>query len=138
MFDLDLDKIEDLPRGISAGDYVLTVKHAQLKETKNKDGLYISVEFVTEKGLRHWENFNIQNKSEVAQKIGQGQLKAFLKAAKFQGTKLNDVNLMLGLKVLAKIVIKDEGSYGKNPRVTSYKEVSGEAEVIAKAADPFV
>lgn len=127
MFDINFDEVEDLSSGLAAGKHVLTVTAAELKETKAKTGMYIKVEFTAENGQKHWENFNIQNPNEKAQKIGLGQLKAFAKAAKFPGTRLNDVNAMIGLKVEAEIKLVDEPGYGKQPRVKSYKEVSGEA-----------
>lgn len=136
MFNLDLDSIEEFSGGIQAGTHVLTVTKAELKETKAKTGMYIKVEFTNENNQKHWENYNIQNPNEMAQKIGLSQLKSFLKAAKFSGTKLNDVNAMLGLKVEAKIKVTDDPKWGEQKSITGYKPVSGAAEI--KGQDPFV
>lgn len=136
MFDLDLNEIEDVSSGLAIGDHLLTVTAAELKETKNKDGMYIKVEFTAENKQKHWEMFNIQNKNPKAQQIGLSQLKLFLKSAGFQGTKLNDVNAMLGLKVVATIKHTTSAEYGVQSRVKSYKQVVG-AQKIA-GSDPFV
>lgn len=135
MFDLDLDSIEDTSGGISVGEHVLTVAKAELKETKKPGGLYIKVEFNADNGQKHWENFNIQNSNPEAERIGKGQLKAFLKAAGYTGKNLNDVNSLLGLKVLAKIKATKDTGYGEGRGVSSYKSVR--ASAIA-GSDPFV
>lgn len=135
MFDLNLDEIEDVSGGIAPGTHVLTVVKAELKETKARTGTYIKVEFKAENNQRHWENYNITNPNEQAQKIGRGQIKAFLKAAGYTEARFDDVNKMLGLKVKAKIKATKDTGYGEGRAITSYASV-GDAEV--KGADPFV
>lgn len=134
MFDLDLDAIEDVGGGLSVGEHVLTVTGAELKETKKPGGLYIKVEFTAANSQKHWENFNIKNSNPDAERIGKGQLKAFVKAAGFTGKNLNDVNSLLGLKVLAKIKATPDTGYGVGRAVSSYKSVAADAMA---GNDPF-
>lgn len=138
MIDLDMNDIEDVTGGIATGEQVLTVTGAELKETRAGTGLYIKVEFTAANNQKHWENYNIKNPNQVAEKIGKSQLKNFLLAAGYQGTKIDDVNKFLGLKVLAKIKVTPDTGYGEGRAISSYKKVQASAALVAGGADPFV
>lgn len=137
MFDFNLDDIEDTTGGLAPGDHTLTVTGAGVKETITPGGYYIKVEFTADNNQKHWENFNIINKNPEAERIGKGQLKSFLKAGGYKGSNFNDVNAMLGLKVIAKIKITKDTGYGEGRGVSSYKSVKADGGAVA-GADPFV
>lgn len=136
MFELDLDQIEDIRSGIPAGAHEFTITKAELVETKSKKGLMYKLEFRAESGLRHWENYNIQNESEQAQKIGRGQFKALLTAAKYPESKVSDVNKLIGLKFIGVIKINNDEKYGEQRSFSSYKPSKGAS--IAAGSDPFI
>ncbi len=74
---------------LPAGMYHGVVTRTQLKDTKDKTGMYLEVEFdITHPGefgnRKFWDRFNIQNKSAEATRIGKEQLSDLAKAAGLQ------------------------------------------------------
>jgi hypothetical protein len=69
---------------IPDGEYVLKALDAEEKETSRGDGSYIKAKFEVVKGEYAgrllWQNFNINNPSEKAQRIGRQQLVAWATA----------------------------------------------------------
>lgn len=69
---------------IPEGDYTLKALEAEEKETSRGDGSYIKVKYEVVKGEYAgrllWQNFNINNPSEKAQRIGRQQLVAWATA----------------------------------------------------------
>lgn len=69
---------------IPEGEYVLKALEAEEKETSRGDGSYIKAKFEVVKGEHAgrllWQNFNINNPSEKAQRIGRQQLVAWATA----------------------------------------------------------
>ena len=69
---------------VPAGEYVLKALEAEEKQTAKRDGSYISVKFEITKGEYAgrfiWQNFNINNPSEKAQRIGRQQIVAWAAA----------------------------------------------------------
>ena len=69
---------------IPEGEYVLKALDAEEKATSKGDGSYIKVKFEVVKGEHAgrllWQNFNINNPSEKAQRIGRQQLVAWATA----------------------------------------------------------
>lgn len=70
---------------VPAGEYTLKALEAEEKPTKSGDGSYIAVKFEICKGeyegRKVWANFNINNPSEKAQKIGRQQIVSWATAA---------------------------------------------------------
>ena len=66
------------------GEYILKALEAEEKETSRGDGSYIKAKFEVVRGEYAgrllWQNFNINNPSEKAQKIGRQQLVAWATA----------------------------------------------------------
>lgn len=69
---------------IPEGEYTLKAVEAEEKDTTKGDGSYIKVRFEVAKGEYAgrllWQNFNINNPSEKAQRIGRQQLVAWATA----------------------------------------------------------
>lgn len=69
---------------IPEGEYILKAVDAEEKETSRGDGSYIKAKFEVVKGEHTgrllWQNFNINNPSEKAQRIGRQQLVAWATA----------------------------------------------------------
>lgn len=119
---LDLTSVSEST--IDAGEYVITVESAEVKETKAGDGEYIKCVFETEKGQKIFHNFNIKNKNEKATQIGLSQLKTFMRVAgKADPNTLGGVGELLGLKCKAKVKI-EENDFGVQPRITTFKAIA--------------
>ncbi len=88
---IDFSKIEDTDDfgQIPPGTYKVIVEAAEYKATKAGNGHYMAVTFACQdpavSGRKVWENFNLQNASEKAQKIGLGQFKRFCAAIGITG-----------------------------------------------------
>lgn len=112
---------------LPAGPYMTQVSNAEVKTTKAGNGRYISVELeVTEpkafSGRKVWDNFNIQNPSEDATKIGKANLKGFMVAAGHKNPDvLRDVNELIGLRVVATLIIKKDPNWGEGNQVKKYE-----------------
>ena len=87
-FGFDVEEVEvDEPRDykpIPAGEYKLQALEAEEKETAKKNGTYIKVKFEVVNGSHSgryiWSNFNINNPSDIAQRIGRQQVVAWATA----------------------------------------------------------
>ena len=67
------------------GEYTLKATDCELKKTKSGEGAYLSVTFEVVKpsafnGRKVWQNFNIHNPSDKAQKIGREQVSGWARA----------------------------------------------------------
>ena len=74
---------------VPAGEYILQVTSAELKQTKSGTGLMVNVCFdiigPEYQGRKIFQNFNIRNDNTVAENIGKQQLKALTVAAGITG-----------------------------------------------------
>lgn len=125
-------------QGVAPGEYPVTARSAEVKPTKDNTGLYLKVEFVLDNGQKLWHNFNIRNKSEVAQQIGLGQLKAFLKVSGYQ-TPDNLANISDIINLQCSVKVKTESNdYGEQSRITLFKPIASAAPAAAPATgSPF-
>ena len=109
---------------VPAGDYVLNVEDAEVRETKAGTGEYISVQFNIIKGeyegRKIFTMFNIKNPNQKAVDIGLSQLKSLLLAANASSFQLKSVAELLGLTIKAKVAIKSSTEYGDQNVVKSY------------------
>lgn len=135
MLDLDLSKVEESGGDIAPGEYVVTVKKAEVKDTKAGDGQYINVMFVAKGGGAIFHMFNIKNKNEKATQIGLGQLKTFLKVSGLDPTRLSDVSTLEGASCVVRVALQKDQEGNERPRITSFKE-NKEAKA-EKEANPF-
>ena len=95
------------------GDYILKALEAEEKETSRGDGSYIKAKFEVVRGEYAgrllWQNFNINNPSEKAQKIGRQQLVAWATACGKPDA--DDTDKLLEKPFKASVVI-EEGRNG--------------------------
>ncbi len=132
MFDFKLDEIEDVsfdlvPKGI----YEVQVEKAEVKDTNDGEGKYISVELtiVGEEcnGRKIFDIFNVVNKSEKAENIGKGFLKQLIVASGADIEVFTDAEQLVGLEMNAQVAIKKgSGDYEDRNEIKKY---------IAQAAD---
>lgn len=114
---------------LPAGDYELQCVSAELKDTKNKAGQYISCSFNVVNhdkytGRKVFTNFNINNPNEKAQQIGLGQLKSFIKSS---NGKIEDVGKsvpesLVNLMAKASVKIKKDDKYGDKNEISYFKK----------------
>ena len=126
---------------LPAGEYVIRLNEANVKNTKNNDGKYLDCLFeVCQEngsfvGRKIWGLFNFENKSRVATNIGIGQLKAFCRvsrgelAADEQFT-MNHIQEGLGAPFVAKLKITKD----INPQ-NNQETVKNEIAIFVSAFD---
>lgn len=96
-----------LPPGV----YVMTISRVQSKETNDKTGVYVEVEFDIQSppefgNRKFWDRFNIINKSQKAQQIGREGFADLAKACGIHGV-INDDQEILGKTVQGRLRVKD-------------------------------
>lgn len=124
--DTDIDKLDgtgpDLEQArhyelIPVDWYLVEITGAEVKETRNKQGMMLVAEFtiICDKyaGRKVWSNFNILNSSEKAQEIGQRELGRMLKALGYdEKERFSNENNLLGQMLEIRIEIeKGDGNY---------------------------
>jgi hypothetical protein len=125
---------------IPEGDYILKAMDAEEKATSRGDGSYIKVKYEVVKGEHAgrllWQNFNINNPSEKAQRIGRQQIVAWATAC--GKPNVDDTDKLLGKPFAATVVI-EPGTGGYKPsnkiKVFLFEQVA-EAPAPAKKAPP--
>ena len=108
---------------IPEGEYVLKALDAEEKTTSKGDGSYIKVKFEVAKGEYSgrllWQNFNINNPSEKAQRIGRQQLVAW--AAACGKPDADDTDKLLDKPFRADVTIeKGTGGYSDSNRIKAF------------------
>ena len=121
---------------IPEGEYTLEAIEAEDKVTKDGSGSYINAKFEV-KGGEHdgryiWNIFNINNRSETAQRIGRQQLVAWATACGKPDA--DDTDKLVGKKFRAVVEIqKGTGAYKDSNRIKVFL-FDSEAAPAAKAA----
>ena len=134
--DLDLGNVD--VRGGSAilepGNYNCSVINAEIVNTKSGRGRQLKVEFRDEGGsgtITDW--LNIQNESDIAQKIGREKLKAILEFGGHDNpNKPGDISTLSGLRVGVSVGMSKERKdprtgnvYGPKREVKTYYQANG-------------
>jgi hypothetical protein len=143
-FDTSEVDVNDIPSGnydpIPDGEYTLVALDAEEKSTAS-GGEMIKVKFEVVGGEHNgrfiWQNFNIVNKSEMAQKIGRQQLVAWATAC--GKADCDDTDKLIGKKFQAEVdTQKGTGGYKDSNRVRAFLFAAEEkpARAAAKAAAP--
>lgn len=107
---------------IPAGIYVARIAKAEVKDTKDMNGQYISCQFKVTSGDHEGRTFfnmyNIKNNNPKAVEIGLSQLKSMLFHAGKAFT-LNNVTDLEGAEVVVKLGVKSD-DYGDKNVVKGY------------------
>jgi hypothetical protein len=126
-FGFDVTEVEaDAPVSydpIPDGEYVLKALDAEEKTTAKGDGSYIKVKFEVANGDYAgrfiWQNFNVNNPSEKAQRIGRQQIVAWATACGKPDA--NDTDKLLDAKFKAAVSIeKGTGGYSDSNRIKAF------------------
>lgn len=95
---------------IPPGKYSVVCEKAEIKTTKKGDGHYlevcVSIIDGQHKGRKLWSRMNIDNPSEVAQRIGLSQLSGLCKAVGI--AVIRDENELLGKSCVANVKVKED------------------------------
>jgi hypothetical protein len=124
---------------LPAGAYDVEVTGSEVKDTKNGNGCYLSLELTvlgpTGAGRKVWSNITLKNANAQAESIGQAQLSSLCRAvglAKLQDTdQLFQKTLRVRLKVTPA-----QGSYAAKNEVTAYEALGGSGGLAPAAARP--
>jgi hypothetical protein len=128
---------------IPDGEYVLKAVDAEEKETSRGDGSYIKAKFEVVKGEYAgrllWQNFNINNPSEKAQRIGRQQLVAWATACGKPDA--DDTDKLLEKPFRAAVSIeKGTGGYKDSNRIKAFLfdrgGEAGEEKAVRRAPAP--
>lgn len=109
-----------------AGWYMLRVVDSEIRETKAGTGQYVSYEFeiVDLPGKKHWENYNFDNPSEVAQRIALAQLKCLAMACGKAGGTLSDFSQLHGKAFDAELrILPAQNGYGPKNQIAKYRAI---------------
>lgn len=121
---------------IPEGEYTLEALEAEDKVTKDGGGSYINAKFEV-KGGEHdgrllWHIFNVQNRSETAQRIGRQQLVSWATAC--GKPEADDTDKLIGKKFRAIVEIqKGTGGYKDSNRVKVFLFDSEAAQTTGKS-----
>ena len=119
-------------------EYTLKATEAEVKETKKGDGAYLAVTFEIAKGnftgRKVWQNFNIHNPSEKAQRIGREQVSAWSRAAGKPNAQ--DSNELLERNFQARLGIeKGTGGYADRNFIKSFLVPAEQSSVGSSKSD---
>lgn len=121
---------------IPAGDYKLAIKESEDKETKNKNGSYLSLKIEViegeHKGRLLFENLNLNNPSNQAVEIAKGTLSAICRAVGVMTP--NDSAELHGKPFVGTVALEKRKDTGEmQNRIKKYTSLS-EAEVAPASA----
>ena len=126
---------ETLPAGdefdpIPIGRYRAMITKAEIKETNARTGEYINLQLAidgpTHEGYKVFAILNIRNPSEMAEKIGRGQLGQLTRAIGLVTDDL-DTDDLEGKMVEIKVGIRKSEEYGDKNDVKAFYAIDGSA-----------
>lgn len=124
---------------VPAGDYLFQIDSTELKDTKDGSGQYVKVSFSivgpSYQGRKIFQNYNIFNKNEQAERIGRAQLKALTNAVGLDT--LRDTDELIGKSLGAHVTIQPgKNGYSDSNRLSRYSPADkfAPAPVVMKPA----
>jgi hypothetical protein len=120
---------------IPAGEYDVVIVSSEVKTTTKGDGKYLSLEMQVLNGeyqnRKLFDNLNLWNPSDEAQKIARGTLSAICRAVGVMTP--GDSSDLHNKPLRVKVVVKKDTEFGEQNKVKGYKARNG-APVAATAA----
>ena len=122
---------------LPAGDYLVHIVKTEFKETKAKNGHYLSVHMKVldgdHKGRTLFSNLNLNNPNSVAVDIANKELNSICKACGKQG--VEDSDELLQIPMIASVTVSEgDAQYLPQNRVNGYQSVEGGLEDAPTAA----
>lgn len=129
----DMRSFEPLP----ADEYLVQITKSEVKDTRDKTGKYISLEFTVMngefKGRKVWTNLNIVNRNPVAVDIAKKELATICRACG-KGV-IQDTNQLHMIPILMKLrITPPKGDYPAKNEPTGYRSAEGGSQ--GKEAEP--
>jgi len=126
-FGFDVTEVEVSERGdfevMPEGEYTLKATEAEMKNTKAGDGKYLAVTFEVVKGehagRKVWQNFNIFNPNDKAEKIGREQVAGWARACGKPNASDSDTLLERSFQCVLKVE-KGSGGYSDKNQIKSF------------------
>lgn len=126
------------------GDYAVTVKGAEVKQTKAGNGTYLRLRLdvtgPTHAGRVLFANVTLQNPNEKAEEIGRRQMGDIMRALRINT--FSDTDQLIGGNLRVKVVATKSDQYGDGNEVKSFKSLEGSpppapvAAAVASSAAP--
>ncbi len=143
-FGFDIAEVEVSERGdfevMPKGEYRLKGVEAESKTTSRGDGSYIAAKFEVIKPSEYsgrfvWQNFNVENPNDKAQKIGREQLAGWARACGKPNAK--DTDELLERPFDCKLDIeKGTGGYSDKNKIASFLSASSGSGNVQNASTP--
>lgn len=138
----DLPQDEQQGGAIPAGQYVVKIERAQLKDTKSGTGRYISlmlrVQGPTHSNAVVFAMVNISNQNQEAERIGKAQLRSIMEAIGLQT--ITDTDQLIGGVMDVKVAVEKD-TYNGNEQdrnvVKSFKKSQSGAAMSQPAASTY-
>lgn len=117
---------------VPAGDYVAAIVKTEFKQTKQKNGHYLSIQFkILEgeyKGRSLFTNLNLDNPNPVAVEIANKELNSICQACNLQG--VEDSDQLLNIPILVSVkVTEPTPQYPAQNETTGYAPAEGAGAV---------
>jgi len=125
-FSFDAKKEESFDNSLKEGSYPVTIVEATYKPSKsNPNNFMISVVYQISgdsfNGWKIYDNFNVVNSNELAQKIGRSDLKAMCESCGLEG--FSNPSELIGESLM--VTTKNKVFNGReNPNVVKYAPIS--------------
>lgn len=118
------------------GDYAVTIKTAEVKQTKAQNGSYLRLRLdvtgPTHAGRVLYANVTLQNPNEKAEEIGRRQMGDIMRALRI--STFSDTDQLIGGNLRVKVVATKSDQYGEGNEVKSFKSLEGSAPPAPVAA----
>lgn len=127
---------------LPAGEYVAAIVKSERRESKKNPGnAFLNLEFDVMdgplSGRKFWTMVNLWNSNQEAAEIAQREMNSICAAA--GRLRINDSEELHGIPMRVKLKVTDDGQYGPQNRVVSYKPLNsvsggGQGRVAGNAA----
>jgi hypothetical protein len=111
---------------LPAGDYNVVIVNSERKKTKSGTGEMLKLELQVLDGKfqnrKLWDQLNIRNPSDVAQKIALGTLSSICRAVNVLTPR--DSSELHGKPLTVRVRMLDRSDYGPQNEIASYKAIS--------------
>jgi len=139
---LNFDATQVEPAGdmspVPPGTYEAIIGTTEIKDTRNQDGQYLSIEHIIDGGDFHgrkfWNNLNLWNKSDQAVEIAQRTLSAICHA--IGKLRIANHEELFGQKLLAVVEVEPDNKGRPRNVVKAYKPLSEAGASPAPAGAP--
>jgi len=114
---------------IPSGEYAVTIKSVDVKQTKAGNGTYLKLRLditgPTHAGRVLFANVTLSNPNEKAEEIGRQQIGSIMRALRIAS--FSDTDQFIGGNLRVKVVATHSDEYGDGNEVKAFKSLEGSA-----------